>query len=426
MKLKVTIMGNDSPTYALQKALAITRTPALLDSVVEIYMGENTMSHLNARGQIIYKTHYLLLPAITILVKAIPAMQQLHTVHLVRMSVSRMELYSILSSPRLIHLILDGVRILKLNKFPPLKLCKLTLIAMSSWEGVEPLIGQLATSLEYLELRCCRFRTLRPSQLPPFPRLRELRHRQGCLHDTFNSASGMGELLQLGTQITHLYFSESFGYVHAATFPKSLRHLSVDVWVLTEHNFGACILHGLLSLSVRHCVLDKGLRGWGDIRLLHSLIYDCFPGITSLQLHIPWPNRNIAMAIARFQRNVQLLNLVIDTASGLHHEEKEPTRLDQWGDIPAAYICGSIMPGPLQSLWLEVTQTRDDLGLSVAPCTQWVESEVLPPVISVGGPNLNSIDVLFIQPESKVARERVLRREWVKSNTGNWEIDDSL
>ena len=426
MKLKVTIMGNDSPTYALQKALVITRTPALLDSVVEIYMGENTMSHLDARGQIIYKTHYLLLPAITILVKAIPAMQQLHTVHLVRMSVSRMELYSILSSPCLIHLILDRVQIPKLNKFPPPTLRKLTLIVVASWKGVEPLIGQLATSLEYLELQQCDFLAPQPLQYPPFPRLQELRHHQWNLFTTFSDRSRLSELFQLGSQITHLHLSGSFEHIRVAAFPGSLWHLSVEAWMLTEQYFKTCTLHGLLSLSVTQCMLGKGSSIRDDhIRRLPSLIRDCFPRISSLQLHIQWSFRNVALVIARFQRNVQALTLVIETLKGLDYEEEiEATVLDHHNKITTAYL--STEQAPLQSLRLDVTQAYYKLEQSVAPCTRWVENDTLPSVTGVGGPDLKSVDVSFIQLETNWVQERVLRRQWAKSIKGEWEVYRSL
>ena len=422
MKLKVTIIGNDSPTYALQKALVITRTPALLDSVVEIYMGENTMSHLDARGQIIYKTHYLLLPAITILLKAIPAMQQLHTVRLARMSVSRMELYSILSSPRLIHLILDRVRIPKLNRFPPPTLRKLTLIVVASWEGVEPLIGQLATSLEYLELQQCDFLAPRPLQYPAFPRLRELRHHQWYLFTTFSDRGRLSELFHLGSQITHLHLSGSFEHIRVAAFPASLWHLSVEAWMLTEQYFKTCTLHGLLSLSVKQCVLGNGSSIRDDhIKRLPSLIRDCFPRISSLQLHIQWSFRNVALVIARFQRNVQALNLVIETLQGLDYEEEiEAMVLDRHNKITTAYL--STEQAPLQSLRLDVTQTYYELEQSVAPCTRWVESDTILSVIGLGGPDLKHVDVSFIQLETNWVQERVLRRQWAKSIKGEWEV----
>ena len=427
MKLKVTIMGNDSPLYALQKALVVTRTPTLLDSVVELfYMGENTMSHFDARGRIIYETHHLLFPAITILAKAIPAMQQLHTVRLARMSVSKMELYSILSSPCLIHLIIDRAKIPKLNKVPPPRLRKLTLIVVASWKGVEPLIGQLATSLEYLELQQCNFLAPRPLLYPPFPRLRELRHHQWYLSTTFSDRSRLSELIQLGSQITHLHLSGSFEHIdRVAAFPGSLLHLSVEAWMLTEPYFGTCTFPGLLSLSVKQCVLYKGsLIGDDHIRRLPSLIRDCFPRISSLQLHIQWSFRNVALEIARFQRNVQALTLDIGTLEGLDYEEIEATVPDRHNEITTAYL--STEQAPLQSLRLDITQTYHELEQSVAPCTRWVENDTLPFVTGVGGPDLKSVDVSFIQLETNWVQERVLRRQWAKSIKGEWEMYRSL
>ena len=417
-------MGIDSPRYALQKALAVTRTPALLDSVAEVYMGENKTFHVDARDRIIYKTPYLLFPAIVTLVKAIPAMQQLRTIRLARMSASKMELYSILSSPCLIHLILDRVQIPKLNIFPPPTLRKLTLTAMFSWESVEILIGQLANSLEYLELQQCKFRALRPLSFPPFPRLQEFRHDQGYIRDIFPDGSRLSELFHLGSQITHLHLSGSFHHVRAAAFPTSLQQLSIGASMLTEQNFGTSPLHGLLSLSIEHCERGKGpWRLEPRLRLLPSLIRDCFPGITSLQLHIQWSLRNMALVIARSQRNVRVLKLVINTTSDLDHEEKESTRLGHHDGISAAHLLESTSPAALQSLRLDVTQTCNELERSVAPCTRWVEND---PMTGVGGPDLKSVDAFFFQPEGKLVQERVLRRRWIKSIEGDWEMDRYL
>jgi len=422
MKFKVTIVHDASPSYALQKALAVTRTPALLDSVVEINIGKNTIFYRDVRR--IRKIQYLLSPAIVTLVKAIPAMQQLHTIHLTHMDLSRTELYSILSSPCLIHLILETVEIPKLNKFPPPKLCKLTLKAMSSWEGVEPLISQLTASLECLELQWCEFRALRPLHCTPFSRLRELRHHQSHIRNTFPDESRLSELFHLGSQITHLHLSGSFRHTRVAAFPKNLRHLSVEEWVLTKHNFGTGTFIGLPSLSIERC--DGWWRIEDRLRLLPSLIRDSFPGLTSLQLHIQWSFRNFALVIARFQRNVQVLKLVIETTSGLDHEEREFTRLEYQEDILTAYFSESTSPAPLQSLRLEVIQTYDELERSIAPCIRWVGNDTLPSVIGLGGPDLKSLDVSFIQPESKLVQGRILRKRWVKSIKGDWEIDKCL
>jgi len=422
MKFKVTIMRNSSPSYALQKALAVTRTPALLESVVEINIGKNTNFYRDART--IRKTPYLLYPAIITLVMAIPAMQQLHTVHLTHMDLSRMELYSILSSPYLIYLILEAVQIPKLNKFPPPKLRKLTLIAMSSWEGVEPLISQLADSLEYLELQWCSFQALHPLLYPPFPRLRELRHHQSYVHNTFSDRSRLSELFHLGSRITHLHLSGSFRDTRVAAFPMSLRHLSIEERVLARRDFWTGSFPRLLSLSVGR--RDGWWRMEDRLRELPSLIREYFPGITSLQLDVQWSFRNGALVIARFQRNVQVLKLVIETTCGLDHEGREWTRLGHQEDIATPHFHESTLPAPLQSLRLDVIQSCDELERSVAPCTRWVDNDTLSSVTGLGGPDLKSVDVSFIQPERKFIPGRVLQRQWVKSIKGDWEIDKYL
>jgi len=138
-------------------------------------------------------------------------MRQLHTIQLNHITLSRMYLYAILSSPYLIHLILNTVQLPKISMFPPPKLRKLTLTTMSSWETVQPLISQLATSLEYLELQGCRFLPLSQLQLPPFPCLQELRHHQHYTRSTFPDTSQLNELLRLGSQVAHLHVT---GHVH--------------------------------------------------------------------------------------------------------------------------------------------------------------------------------------------------------------------
>ena len=174
IEFKVTIMRDDSPKYALQKVLVVTRTSTILNSVVEVNIGRSTNSYDDFIGS--YKVPFLLTPALYTLVNAISAMQHLHTIRLRKIFISRKYLYTILSSPYLIHLILDTVRLPKISIFPPAKLSKLTLTMMiCPWESIRPLIAQLATSLEYLELYWCTF--LHPSQLqlPSFPHLYSLK-----------------------------------------------------------------------------------------------------------------------------------------------------------------------------------------------------------------------------------------------------------
>lgn len=117
---------------------------------------------------------------------------------------------------------------------------------MFSWDAVEPLISQLSTSLEYLEVHWCTFWGLRDLQLPPLPRLRELRHHQMSERRTFTDRSGF---FYLGPQISLLHLSGHSFQTRVAPFPKSLRHLFVE-GVLTENVFGAEPLPWLIALSI--------------------------------------------------------------------------------------------------------------------------------------------------------------------------------
>lgn len=169
MEYRVTITLNSS--YAFRKALAITRNSPTLDSAVEVKIRD--------WGRRVFKIKHLFSPTLYTLFKNIPAMRQLQTIHVANIFLARTYLHCILSSPHLTHLILDTIEMPKIGMFPPPpKLRKLTIIATHSWEALEPLITQLATLLECLELQRCEFRLQRQLQLPPFPCLRELCHER--------------------------------------------------------------------------------------------------------------------------------------------------------------------------------------------------------------------------------------------------------
>jgi len=407
-------MCDSSPSYALQKALAITRTSTILDSVIEVDIGKCKETLRDPRR--IWGISYLLSPAIFTIIRAIPAMRRLHTIHLARMTLSRTELFTILSSPHLIHLILDSVQIPKISKLPPPKLRKLTLVAMYSGEALELMISQLEVSLEYLKLQWCHFRPQRRSQLPLFPCLRELHYHQSynSCH-TFPDYSMLNELFRLGPQLAFLHLFGMFHRARVVTFPKSLQHLSIEA--LTEWNFAINALPQLKSLSLKQC------KEWWDPKLLPPFIRDHFPRITSLHLDIPWPLRNIALVIARAQYNIQSLELRIVTEFGLNMEGRN---LSHKVEIPADDLRTTTFPAALKTLKLEVVQADSELGRSIAPCTRWIDHEVLPSVTGLGGPDLRSVEVWFVQPESKLARERVIWRQWIKLPNGDWQMDGCL
>ena len=413
MGFRVTIMRDTSPIYALRRALVISRAPAILDSVVEvnINMEKNRVAYWFSERAL--NVPYHLFPVIFCLFKAIPTMRRLRTIHLTRMVLSEAYLYTILSSPTLIHLTLETVQLPKMSKYPPPKLRKFTLTAMFSWEALQPLVTQLATSLEYLELKWCSFRSPQELRLPPFPYLRELRHSQKYGRLTFFDEGRLNELFRLGSRVTHLHLAGAFGHTSVGAFPKSLQNLSIEDQVLTEQDFGTCPLPQLVSLSIR-------CHQWkiDFLAALPSFIRDRFPGITSLHLNIPWSLRHFALALARSQYNLQTLILFIDTKFGLDREEVF-IRYPKWvyDDID----CKIMWPAALQSLKLEVVQIHYGLEWSVGPCTQWINDNVLPSVTGLGGSDLKSIDVTFIQPD-RLAREEVLCRRWVKLPDDCWQI----
>jgi len=288
---------------------------------------------------------------------------------------------------------------------------------MHSWEAIEPLIARLATSLEYLELKWCIFWPLRRVILPSFPCLRELCHYQMLTHDHGNETL-LNELFHLVPRVTHLHLYDCVYYRHLTAFPKSLQHLSIDEMMLTEQTFGQITCPQLMSLSLRY------YRVWGLNYhfTLSSFIRDHFPRITYLHLDRPriLPT---ALALARSQHHVQTLKVSLKSTRGL---DREGTDFNFPPGIPSDILRGCILPAALQSLILEVVQTDYELERSVPTFTQWIDDNVLPPVTGLGGPDLKNIDILFVRLESKLERERVVRRRWVKSPNGNWLMEECL
>ena len=346
-------------------------------------------------------------------------MRRLHTIHLIRVVLSRTELFTILSSPHLIHLILDDVRIPKISKLPPPKLRKLTLVAMPSGEALELMITQLAVSVEYLKLQWCNFWPLRWLQLPLFPCLRELHYYQDHSSHTYPDNGMLSELFRLAPQLAFLHLYGHFYHTRAATFPKSLQHLLIADGGLTDRNFGINALPQLMSLSIKH------YYNWRDPILLPPFIRDRFPRITSLHLDIPWAFRNFALVMARSQYNVQSLELRVVTEFRLDRKQRE-RYLSSKVEIPADYLRTTTLPAALKTLKLEMVQAKNELEWIIAPCTRWIDYNVLPSVTGLGGPDLRSVEVWFVQPESELARERVLWRQWIKLPNGDWQMEGCL
>jgi hypothetical protein len=347
-------------------------------------------------------------------------MRQLHTIHLDHIILSRMYLRTILSSPYLIHLILDTVQMPKISKFPPTKLRKLTLMMKSSWEAVQPLISQLATSLEYLELRECEFLSRSQLQLPPFPCLQELRNHQRYFRRTFYDTSQLNELLRLGSQVTHLHVTGHFDYEPVTACRESLQHLSTIDWMLTERIFGMDPFPRLTHLSLRLFPFSD-MRNRQTIRA--SFIRDHFPRITSFHLHMPWLLRNCAMGLARSQHNVHTVKLVIDTKYGIGYTGSGEIHSFYPVEVSNDLLHQARLPSALRTLMLEVIHARNDLERCAAECTRWLYDDIIPSVPGLGGPDLKSIDILVIQPKSEsVERERVLSRRLVKVSNDDWQM----
>ena len=405
VKLKVTIMLDASGSH--RKALAITRTASFLDSVVELRIGEWARQ--------LFQVQYIFSPALFTLVKALPAMRQLHTLQLFLIFLPETYLHCILSSPHLTHLILSGIQMPKISRFPPrsLYLRKLTLKLMVSLDAVRPLIVHLAASLECLEFDMCvsGFGSRSQPQLPYLPSLRELRYQH------YSDMAVLDELTHV-SQITHLHLSGTLvsSHITIAAFPKSLQHLSTPDGMLTQRVLGTTPLTQLVSLSIQ-CSQKS------DLLKTSSFVCDHFPRITSLHLDIPWSLRNIALVMARSQHNVRAIELSIVTEQGLDSGGKWP-----WNQVEILndHLRNNMSSGALQSLRLDVVQYRGELEPSLAHCSRWIDDDILHPVTGLGGSDLKSIDVSFVQAEGGSERERRIWKRWAKLPDGGWRMEGAV
>ena len=414
MEFKVTITPDDFPKYALQKALVVTRTSTIRDSVVQVNIGRGFYTSNNSLWS--YKFISLLSLALYTLVNAIPAMQHLHTIQLSSILLSRIYLYTILSSPHLIHLILHNVPLPKMSTFPPPTLRKLTLRVMKyPWESVQPLIAQLATSLEYLDVHRCIFLPPSQLQLPSFPCLQELRYRQDYPHITFSDKNQLNELLRLASRVTHLHVSGHDEPVTACR--RNLQHLSTILWMLSDDIFGTEPFLRLMHLSIRFTQSTDALI---HPPTLSSFIRNRFPAITSLHLTIPWSFRNCAMVMAQSQYNVRALELVV---VGIEYAQS----MERPWYLPVEVLDDQLhhakLPAALQAVTLEAVQHGSELERGITRCIQWVLDDVIPPVTGLGGIGLKSISVVVSQPKSRsVERGRVFSRQWVRAPDDVWQV----
>ena len=401
VKFKVTIMLD--PSRSRKKVLAITRNTTFLDSVGELNIGD--------RARYPFQVQYLFSPVLFTLFRALPAMRQMHTLQVSAIFLAETYLGWIISSPHLNHLILYGIRMPKISRLPPPSpnLRKLTLDSMASWDAVRPLIVHLAASLEYLEFHLCNVDFGPRSQLPLpyFPSLRERRHRN------LTNVAALDELFCV-SQVTHLHL---FGTLDPSrlAFPKSLQHLSTEDWVLTQWKrrptpFPLTQLRSLSIRSYRHREMNYHLA-------VSGFICDHFPEITSLHLDIPWSLRDIALVMARSQYNVRAMKLSVVTIQGLDSVRSWKRK---HVEIVNDYLRTNTLPGTLQSLRLEVVQHYGDLEQSLALCSRWIDDDVIHPV---GGSDLKSIDVEFVQRESDFQRERRIWKRWAKLPEGDWRIE---
>ena len=340
-------------------------------------------------------------------------MRQLHTLRLSSIFLAETYLYCILSSPHLTHLILCAIQMPKMSRFPPPNpnLRRLTLKLMVSWDLVRPLIVHLATTLEHLEFcsgSICGPRN-RP-HLPPFPSLRELHHYQ-----VYGYGTVLDELFHV-SQITRLHLFGTLSSSNTHALPRSLRHLSTEDGILTQQVLGTTPLVQLVSLSIRRYTSPDASHHLK----ISAFVYDHFPRITSLRLDIQWSLRNTALMMARSQRNVRAMELSIETMHCLDSGERDQV------EIPNDHLRNKMLLGALQSLRLNVVQCGGELELSLSQCSQWIYDDILHPVTGLGGSDLKSIDVSFVQPKAGSERERRIWKRWVKLPDVGWRMEGTV
>ena len=419
LEFRVTIMRDDPPKYALRKALMVAWTSTNLDSVVEVNIGKSTDIFKDYLGP--YKVPYLLTPALYTLINAIPSMRQLRTIQLNNIILSKMYLRAILSAPHPIHLILDTVQLPKISSFRPATLRKLTLTMMSSWENVQPFVAQLATSLEYLELKSCKFPHRLQLQLPSFPCLQEMRYHQHYTRSNVPGVSELSQVLRLAPQVTRLYVTGRFHKEPLTACRESLQYLFISSCMLSEYMFGSKPFPRLKHLSLTdYEFFCRANRPRPRPPLPSSFILDHFPMITSLTISMLWKYRNHAMETAQSQHRLKALKLDIIIRDEIEDHEIDPYfPVEAPNDQPHR----TMLPAALQTLKLEVTQydVHDKLERSAARCSRWVCDDVIPSVTGLGGPALKSIDLLVsLRKGRPTAREQVLSRQWVKVPNGDW------
>ncbi len=94
--------------------------------------------------------------------------------------------------------------------------------------------------------------------------------------------------------------------------------------------------------------------------------------------------------------------------------------------ILSDHLRNNVLPGGLQSLRLDVVQSYGELERSLAQCSQWIDDDILHPVTGLGGSDLKSIDVSFVQPEGGSERERRVWKRWAKLPDGDWRMEGAV
>src|SRR5258706_4142150 len=224
------------------------------------------------------------------------------------------------------------------------------------------------------------------------------------------------------SQVTHLHISGSLGSTHipVTAFPKSLQHLSIVDGMLKQRVLGTTPLAQLTSLSIQFS------QKWNASYHLElsAFVGDHFPRITSLHLlDTHWSFRNTALVMARSQHNVQAIELSISTKYGLDSGGRW-----SWHQVEILndHLRNNMLPGVLQSLRLDVVQRYGELEQSLAHCCQWIDDDILHPVTGLGGSDLKSIDVSFVQPEGGSERERRIWKRWAKLPDGDWRTEGAV
>ena len=391
---------------SMRKANAIASSPAWLQSTIELEL-RNKVGHHTIRGIGVNSS-------VSRTLKAVPQMACLQTVKLTNIRLSSNQLVIVLRAPKLRKITLIGVALpgLALAKLPPTSVRHLSLQITGELGNSILLWTHLSASLEVLELQPFEhFDNLPP--LPPCPRLHTFLYVRAPLlpdrrfHEFINSCPNL-------TRVTaSVMFYHPFQIVMP---PSTLRYLCLHHNLL-YFNLSNVQLPGLVTFRI------TGLEDHYTVEEVLGLAEDInshFPNLLHLELEVSWPEKNYALALARFVLSVRTLHLVITTTLGLKEDEDRSRVRTEYTDILWGHIGRQKQSAKLQRLSLEVTQHTRPLDDTTSAFLSWWMTVITTYRGGLGGPDLSETDITYFCPGASPPESDI--RRWCSSKRAE---DDS-